>query len=667
MAILKDLLVQSDARVVGVTRSASFEGDGLLAATSGNRANNKVWNTNGGFITVDAADEKVNQSQTTTSSYRGVVLGYNSNASSGTGIDGSVTNVVYTTNNLTVQPSTGNFHTKGTIQSKDIYSITSATYNVGTSGNVWNTVWAQNFKSNSSLIVASSGNTAISMQTSGATRMTIDGSGYVGINMSPNSSYRLAVSGNVIASGSTAKLYSTGLKHTDASLTAQTPTVKVWSTDGEYVEASAISINDIYNIVYDETPVPEDIQLWYGIQYDTTVASTNCTRIGNPQLHRTLPIHNKMRGCLLNDSGVVVKYLNSSDWTQETRDGSSGQVMVEIPTYYRKFETSGTTNIVKISEFPIEGFTKVNTHYCSAYEASLQRSTNKLSSVVNTSTDYRGGTNNSSWDGTYRSLLGMPVTNVSRTNFRTYARNRGSNKWNENTLFIQEELYWLFVIEYATKNCQASYNPQLDANGYHQGGLGAGVTNISDWNGYNSYNPIIPCGSTDSLGNRTGVVNYNVMSSGGTVYYQAPVPRYRGIENPFGHIWKWTDGINVLINPSGDTDPTSKVYRCDNPANFADGTSTNYTYVGDEARTNNYVQEIIFGDTGCIIPKTVGSSSYFGDYHYTSIPTSASWRAVFFGGAANPGSYAGFVCASSSHAASHTAAYLGSRLCFFPS
>ena len=175
----------------------------------------------------------------------------------------------------------------------------------------------------------------------------------------------------------------------------------------------------------------EDLVM-YGVEFDTAVSSPDCIRIGNSNLHRTLPVHSQMRGCLLNDDGEVTKYLNESDWTSETRDGSQGQVMVEIPEHYVKFETDGTKRRVKMSITPIVGYKKIGKYYISAYEATVQRSANKLCSVVNSDADYRGGNNNAEWDSTYRSLLGLPATQISRTNFRTYARNRksGSTEWN---------------------------------------------------------------------------------------------------------------------------------------------------------------------------------------------------------------------------------------------
>lgn len=414
-------------------------------------------------------------------------------------------------------------------------------------------------------------------------------------------------------------------------------------------------------------------QLAYGVEFNTTNSSPICKRIGNMTMHKTLPIHNQIKGCLLDDDGNVIEYLPENDWTTATRDGSNGQVMVEIPEHYRKFVTQENKRQIWISQYPIQGFHKVNKCYVSAYEASLQRSTLKLSSVVNTTTDYRGGNNNANWDDTYRTLCGMPVTSISRTNFRKYARNRKTTttEWNCMTYDMQKTLYWLFVTEYATLNTQTAYNSTLTAEGFKQGGLGVGVTTLNSdlWNTYNSYNPFIPCGYTDSLGNNTGVITFTMPEEYNTTLVNVSVPRYRGIENPFGHIWQWTDGINVRISPTEENggDGLSKVFICNDPSKFNDSNYTGYTYVGNEARTEKYVTEVIFGEYGEIMPKTVGGSSttYFCDYHYTSIPTKETLRGVLFGGNAIYSVYAGFVCAYLYNAPSITSAHFGSRLCFY--
>ena len=117
---------------------------------------------------------------------------------------------------------------------------------------------------------------------------------------------------------------------------------------------------------------PEDV-FSYGVQFDTSISSPYCTRVGNVALHKTLPIQSRMRGCLLDDDGQVVEYLDPRDWTGQVRDGSRGQVMVEIPMHYRKFETNGTKRVVRLSEYPISGYHQVPQMYVSAYEASIER------------------------------------------------------------------------------------------------------------------------------------------------------------------------------------------------------------------------------------------------------------------------------------------------------
>ena len=414
---------------------------------------------------------------------------------------------------------------------------------------------------------------------------------------------------------------------------------------------------------------------YYGIEWDTTVSNPVPTRIGKAELHAELPVQSLIRRCVLKTDGTVNYYLNANDSTKRDNgaaanlSGADGQVMVELPECYARFEMDGTKRRALISTQELPGFHKWNKAYISAYEATVQRSTNTLMSVVNMGADYRGGGNNADWDGTYRSLLGRPATNISLTSFRTYARQGRSTEWNCNVYQLHKELWWFFAIEYCNFNSQAEYNAALDSNGYHQGGLGAGVTQISDWNGYNGYMPFVPCGTTNSLGNRTGVVTYNAMKADGTtVHYAAPVPSYRGVENPFGHIWKWTDGClcNIQSEAAGGV---SMFYVCDNPANFASSISANYDYRGDLPRSNGYVKEVILGEYGEIMPLSIGggSTTYFCDNFYTDIPGSGSaTRGVLFGGYANDGASAGFVFAGTHHAPTNTNAIFGSRLCFIP-
>ena len=462
-------------------------------------------------------------------------------------------------------------------------------------------------------------------------------------------------------------------KFTGAQIDALLDASEAMKTSKEDVANKVTSINaDADDTHYPSAKAVFDAiedNFWYGIEKDTTVSTPTCTRIGNMELHRTLPVHSLMRGCLLADDGTVNKYLDPDDWTNEVLDGSQGQVMVEIPRHFRKFETDGNVIRVKLSLLPLGGFHEVPKMYVSAYEATVQRSTNKLASVCSTDVDYRGGDNNASYDGTYRSFLGLPATSISLNDFRTKARNRGSVEWNCNLYRLNKMLWWLFAVEYANFNSQDTFNAALDENGYHQGGLGAGVTTWDGtWNTFNGYNPIIPCGVTNSLGNHTGTVDYNVIGADGATLKTFAVPRYRGIENPFGHIWKWTDGCKCIIQ-SEASGGLSKFYVCDAPAKFTASGVGNYDYRGNLPRSEGYVKALILGEDGEIMPLAVGggSTTYFCDYFYTNIPSSGeAERGVLFGGTADYGAHAGFVFAYTHRTPTFANAYIGSRLCFDP-
>lgn len=415
---------------------------------------------------------------------------------------------------------------------------------------------------------------------------------------------------------------------------------------------------------------------YYGIEWDKTVSNPAPTRVGKAELHQSLPLQSLMRRCVLTDTGAVNYYLHANN--SDLRDngaaanltGADGQYMVELPNMYIRFETDGNKCRCLMSPYELPGFVNWRKDYVSAVEATVQRSTTTLASVVSMDADYRGGNNNSALDGTDSTQLGKPATGISLTNFRAYARKRGTTEWNCNMYQIQKKLYWLFAVEYCTFNSQATFNAELDENGYRQGGLGAGVTTLNGtkWSAFNGYHPVIPCGTTNSLGNKSGVVDYTMPASYDSTTTVVSVPSYRGVENPFGHIWKWTDGCKAIIQSETDGG-LSEFYVCDEPANFTSSGTTNYALRGNLPRNEGYVKSVLLGEYGEIMPAEVGggSTTYFCDYFYTSIPDSGvSERGVLFGGAAHYGAYAGFVYASTYYAPSSTHAHFGSRLCFYP-
>lgn len=407
---------------------------------------------------------------------------------------------------------------------------------------------------------------------------------------------------------------------------------------------------------------------WYGIEWDILNANGVMKRIGNMTYHASLPVQSLMRGCMLLDNGTVNYYLHPTNWalradgiTAAVHDGSEGQVMVEIPDHWLLFEEAadGYTKRVKLSHTAIAGYIYRPLCYVSAYEAALKRDTLTLSSVINTDANYRGGNNQSAWDGTYRTVLGKPVTYKTKTEFRTYARNRGA-RWNILPDHVYNSIFWLYMIEYANRNCQAPVNAVLDANGCRQGGLGSGVTTTDNtsWSTYNGYYPFINCGCSNSLGNFSGEVGVAPASYPGGVTFM--VPRYRGIENIFGHIWKCLDGI-VLNGTASE----NQIYTTSDPTYF-DDTITGKDYIGLAPRGSTYFTEFLFGATGCIHPKfgtAVGSAlTHWFDYYETN--AGANIRAVLVSGDANNGTAAGLAYAGTNSAASSAYTYVGSRLCF---
>jgi hypothetical protein len=434
--------------------------------------------------------------------------------------------------------------------------------------------------------------------------------------------------------------------------------------------------------IFTATLIPEEEgNFWYGIEIDEANSSPDVTRIagaGKMHYHATLPIQNSLRACLLNDNGTVNYYLDPADWTKKASgaasnlDGTDGQVMIEWPDFYYKVESnypSAGKHQIKISLFALSGFTKVGKHYVSAYQSALKRTgTVTMASVKNISTDYRGGNNTSAWDANDNTLLGMPASNFNRTNGRIYARARGTG-WNLNGYNDHKWLFWFFAIEYATLNSQKAVNVNLTVEGYKQGGLGNGVSDAisGEWGTFNSYNPFIRCGASDSLANGSGEISVVKTNFGGAgINRTFTVPRYRGHENPFVHIWNILDGINIEIQSAG-TGGESRLWTADSPAFWQDNNYTNYTNRGLIGRSNGYISKALLGAAAEFLPTvaTGASNTYYCDYYYTNIPGGGTVLGMLIvGGGANHGATAGFAYSIALYAPSYADTNIGSRLRF---
>ena len=389
---------------------------------------------------------------------------------------------------------------------------------------------------------------------------------------------------------------------------------------------------------------PTDYSRIHGFRFDETVAAPEVERIGNLDMATELPIQKGMKGCLLLDNGKENYLLEADDWslkedlTPSDLSGADGMVMVRVPRHWYKDTVQGNIRTVLQSDKPFEGGIEVKGHVAS-YKASKDRTNNMLASVMNNTAQFRGGNNQSAWDNDseYKSQLGKPVTNHSRTEFRELANNRGEN-WHNVDMVLHTAVAWLITYEFGTRN--------------HQQVISEGPTNLSNtlWDNYNSRNPLFKCGLTNSLGNGTGEITLDI-SAENLGASTVSVFRYRGIENWWGDIYEWMSGVNIIENKYYMT--TGKLE--------SDTNAEGYKYIGDSPTANGYIQKM---HPGTLLPATNNgsSSTYYADYLYAN--DTASIMGLLRSAYAVSGAYAGSFIVSSAEAPSLAVSIIGSRLCF---
>lgn len=412
-------------------------------------------------------------------------------------------------------------------------------------------------------------------------------------------------------------------------------------------------------------------ELWYGVKFDLANGSSpDGVRTGNMKMHKTLPIQSKMRGCTISNTDNTKKYLKANDWTKwedgtTSSQDSSGvgvEAFVEIPEHYRLLiATPDNTVEIRMSEYNLPGYTKVEKKYIGAYEGSVNLDSSSHNNLLRTQVRNTA-----------------PIISKTRTEFQTMARNNNrTNNWNIYTYDAHRDLTWLFVVEYATLNSQKAFNASLTAEGYHQGGLGEGVTTGSvKINGADAWS-FVPCGTTNSLGNGTGIIEYthtNTNAEGGSTGTKVVnVPRYRGIENPFGHVWK-----NVIDVVVAGTD--NSVYICKDYTKFGtfeggtNPTAEQLIAAGYELQdfkestiTSQYVKKLVNNNQADLFPTVVGNgasaTTYYCDYHWTS--ATATPRTLLIGGCSGNGSTAGLFLLYSSFGLDGSGADVGTRITFY--
>ena len=404
---------------------------------------------------------------------------------------------------------------------------------------------------------------------------------------------------------------------------------------------------------------------WYGVSWSETSSNPDCTRIGNMDMHKTLPIQSMMKGYLyfkdgnplyrmlkLNDSWTKCENYSAGGWrdVDTLLEDNNINVMIKIPEFWwiDDYTESTETHNLKICPHAKPGWYHHKEAYVSAYEGYI--------------------------DGNYyrSSKNKIPSVNFTRSAVRPKARANGlGNSWNIYTYNEHRAICHLFLVEYATRNSQKAVNTALTVEGFRQGGLGSGcTTGTVTINGATTYS-FIPTGSSDSLGSGSGEVTVTIQqtdsSGSNTTTTTRKCNRYRGIENPFGHVWKHTDDvISVYISGYG----ARFWYKCDSPDHFGDSISNGNPYyknIAANAVVTGYKTKIVTTSTCDFFALSCNNGSettYWCDYNWDN--TDGSLHCLLIGGRSGDGSRAGLFYLLSDAGVGSSSAIIGSRLTYLP-
>lgn len=404
---------------------------------------------------------------------------------------------------------------------------------------------------------------------------------------------------------------------------------------------------------------------WYGVSWSETSSNPDCTRIGNMDMHRTLPIQSMMKGYIyfkdgnplyrmlkLNDSWTKCENYSAGGWrdVDTLLEDNNANVMIKIPEFWwiDDYVESTETHNLKICPHAKPGWHHHKEAYVSAYEGYI--------------------------DGNYyrSSKNKIPSVNFTRSTVRPKARANGlGNSWNIYTYNEHRAICHLFLVEYATRNSQKAVNTELTPEGFRQGGLGSGcTTGTATINGAQTWS-FIPTGSSDSLGSGSGEVTVTIQqtdsSGSNTTTTTRKCNRYRGIENPFGHVWKHTDDvISVYISGYG----ARFWYKCDSPDHFGDSISNDNPYyknIAANAVVTGYKTKIATTSTCDFFASSCNNGSettYWCDYNWDN--TDGSLHCLLIGGDSDNGGSAGLFYLNSTNRVGYSSAHIGSRLTYLP-
>src|SRR6056297_1214245 len=303
------------------------------------------------------------------------------------------------------------------------------------------------------------------------------------------------------------------------------------------MNANSHDITDIATISADNIILSGD----YGIEWDKS-SDPSLTRLGSASSltqgsdFDSLYPWGGMKRCNVADDGTVNDFYGDTNYAE---DGSNGQVMVRIPKFWYKTIDDPSYRRWWISPKPKPGYVLhpafirggqiLDYIYPAAFEATL---------YDDSATAYRGEVEIDADDDTYdyandvmASVAGFqPISgetdHLDIEEARQLASNRGTG-WAQHDYLTQSAWTMLAIVEYAHLNFQDQ--------------LSEGITNLDS----GTVNHAQDTGHTTSLGNSSGEVVISTLENGATGATETYACSYRGIENPYGNLWNFTDGFFV--------------------------------------------------------------------------------------------------------------------------
>lgn len=377
--------------------------------------------------------------------------------------------------------------------------------------------------------------------------------------------------------------------------------------------------------------------------------------------------------CNVADNGTINAWFGDSGFAE---DGSNGQVMVYQPVFYYarvplKVDPADIGYHVRkeaifLSDTPKTGFKRHPAFYdangdeidyimYSAYEASIYDVSASAYLMLDEQVMAAASDKLSSIAGA-KPASGL-TQQLTRPNVEQMAENRGAN-WHGDLITLESANQILAIVELGTMNGQTA--------------IENGVCNITDNSAYNCSSLT---GSTSALGDTTGAAASTTNEiNGTTTEYDTAGKRsisYRGVENPFGNIWKFVYGINIHGNGSqGGGIP----YVCTDFAFAESKNSGNYESAGFSlTNANGYVSAMGYGNekfdwlfmASEVNGNGANSTLPVGDYAYMTSNLNG-YRIVRLGGAWYSGGDCGFFFWGCNNGVGDRGRNLGGRLAYVP-